>query len=91
LKSKKKTEITYETSRLVVLRKSPFRNPVWCEGCLTEIEMITPEEAAIIARVSTRAIYRWIDAGKLHFLDGPERSLLVCSTSLLAYLSISDS
>jgi excisionase family DNA binding protein len=49
--------------------------------------MATPEEAAAIAGVSTRAIYRWIEAGELHFLEGPERNLLVCSTSLLAYLS----
>jgi predicted site-specific integrase-resolvase len=46
--------------------------------------MLTPDEGAAIANVSTRAIYRWIEAGKLHFFEIPEGPLLICSTSLLA-------
>jgi len=44
--------------------------------------MISPEQAARIARVSTRTIYAWLEAGKVHFLDTPEASLLICMDSL---------
>jgi len=53
--------------------------------------MVTAEEAAAIARVSTRSIYRWIEAGTLHFLDNPDSPLLICSASLLAYTSKGES
>jgi len=53
--------------------------------------MVTPEEAAAIARASTRSIYRWIEAGKLHFLESPGYPLLICSASLVAYTSKGES
>ena len=84
MRSRRKTEITLETSRLVVIKKSPKVNPVWCEECKVERDMVTAEEAAAIACVSTRVIYRWIEQSKLHFLDNREGSLLVCCTSLVA-------
>jgi len=45
--------------------------------------MLAPDAAAAIASVSTRTIYRWIEAGELHFQENPDRRLLVCSASLL--------
>ena len=46
--------------------------------------MIAPEQAARIAGVSTRKIYAWVEAGKLHFAESPDRSLLICLESLNA-------
>jgi hypothetical protein len=40
--------------------------------------MITPVEAAVLARVSTRPIYGWIEADKLHFTETPDGLLHVC-------------
>lgn len=85
LRNRKRTEITCETSRFVVLETLTGPNPAWCAGCGSEQEMVTPEVAAAIASVSTRLIYRWIEAGKLHFLEGSQGSLLICSKSLLAF------
>jgi predicted site-specific integrase-resolvase len=44
--------------------------------------MISPEQAARIAGVSTRTIYAWLESGKVHFLEVPEASLLICLDSL---------
>jgi len=46
--------------------------------------MIAPEHAARIAGASTRKIYAWIESGKLHFAESPDRSLLICLDSLSA-------
>jgi hypothetical protein len=46
--------------------------------------MIAPEHAARIAGVSTRKIYAWVEAGKLHFAESPDQSLLICLESLSA-------
>lgn len=46
--------------------------------------MITPDEAATILSCSTRTIYSWVEAAKIHFSEQPEGSLLVCLDSLPA-------
>jgi excisionase family DNA binding protein len=44
--------------------------------------MLTAEEAAAVSSLSTRAIYRLIEAGRLHFAEPPGSPLLVCFNSL---------
>ena len=45
--------------------------------------MISPEAVAAIAHVSVRTIYRWVEVGKLHFMERSEQGLFVCLNSLL--------
>jgi predicted site-specific integrase-resolvase len=54
----------------------------WCHECGQRIEMIPVEAAATIAGVSTRTIYRWIEAHELHFLERADGVLLICPSSL---------
>lgn len=44
--------------------------------------MVSVDESAILARVSSRMIYRWLEAGKLHSAETPEGLLLICLNSL---------
>lgn len=78
---KTRAEITIETHRLLVVRRrgQPIRG--WCEGCLAEVELITANEAAERAEVGSRTIYRWIENGDIHFIEGVGL-LLVCAASL---------
>lgn len=80
---KKTTTITRETHEVLIFRRTAGR-PVrlWCAGCAAEVEMLTPEEAALLAGVSTRTIYRRADAGQVHFSESPEGFLLVCPNSV---------
>jgi len=80
----KRTEIIIETHRLVVVRRQGISIRAWCEGCLAEVKMITPHEAAAIADVSSRTIYRWIEEAKLHFTEELDGVLFVCADSLQA-------
>jgi len=77
-----RTEITIETNRLLVVRDRRESVLAWCDRCAEQVKMITPHQAAAIARVGPRTIYQWVEAGKLHFTETPEGSLLICLNSL---------
>ncbi len=74
--------MTVETERVIAIRKSKAPLASWCEGCGSEVRMLTPDEAAALARTTVRAIYRWIEAEKIHFTETPDGLLLVCLSSL---------
>jgi excisionase family DNA binding protein len=44
--------------------------------------MLTADEAATIAKVSSRTIYRRVEAGEMHYTETAEGRLLVCANSL---------
>jgi hypothetical protein len=51
--------------------------------------MVTPDEAAALSEMSTRAIYRLIEGGRLHFIEIESGSVLVCLNSIGASLQCS--
>jgi len=78
---RKRTEITIETER--VLSISSTRKVIaWCTACGNRVEMLPVDEAAILARVDARTIFRWVEADKLHFSETPHGALLICINSL---------
>lgn len=44
--------------------------------------MLTPEHAAAVANVRTRAVYHWVETGLVHFTEARDGLLLVCVNSL---------
>jgi hypothetical protein len=64
------------------IRRRASRPRGWCEQCACEVERVTPEEAAAIARVNPRAIYRRLEAGDLHFVEEGGGALWICLHSL---------
>jgi hypothetical protein len=84
---KKTTIITTETHEvLIVKRRAEPSIRMWCGDCAAEVEMLRPEEAAVIANVSTRTIYRWIEAAQIHHQENAEGNVLVCPDLLLGNL-----
>jgi hypothetical protein len=83
VEKKKVTIITSETHEVLVVRQLP-RSPIhaWCSGCSAEAEMITPADGALVSGVSARTIYRWVEAGSVHFAETAEGLLLICQQSL---------
>ena len=82
MRRKKRLEITVETRRLVIHPRAN-QAPTHCLACSSPADWITPEEAAALAGISTRTLYRWVEAGQLHFQETAEQSLLICLNSLL--------
>jgi hypothetical protein len=81
---KRRTEIIVETHELLTVRVFQRLRPAWCSDCGEESRMLTPDEAAGICRVSTRHIYCWVEAQKIHFKETAGGALLVCLSSCLA-------
>lgn len=79
---KKRTLITVETDRIVLINGLPSSPLTWCAACAAEVRMVTVDEAAAVARTSSRMIYRLVEDGQLHFMETPEGRLFVCLNSL---------
>jgi hypothetical protein len=79
---KRRIEILLEVTQLLIIKRSGGTGLAWCESCARNVPMISTERAALLARQSTRTIYRWVEAGRLHFTEKPEGQLLICLASL---------
>ena len=44
--------------------------------------MLTPAEAASQSKVTQLAVYRWVEAGLIHFAETDDGGLFVCLASL---------
>ena len=81
---KRRIEVILETDRFLYFRGGASRPAVWCERCESDLRMVPPEAAALVCRQNTRAIYRGVEAGRVHFTETSEGSLLVCLDSVRA-------
>lgn len=80
---KRQTEKAVEIHEVYVIRTKSGSLPPLCNKCATGNSiMLPPEQAAIVANVPTRTIYRWVEAATIHFSDTPNGSLIVCLKSL---------
>lgn len=83
-KMKRRTEITVETDRIMVIRRRPEKNVTgWCAACNGESFMFTVDEAAMLLGVTSMTVFRWAEAGRLHWLETAAGQLLICQSSLL--------
>lgn len=86
MKTKKTTLIATETHESLSVRlnsrEQARRARVSCEECEAEAPLLTPEEAALLAGLSVRAINRLVEEGLIHFKETPGGLLLVCLSNL---------
>jgi hypothetical protein len=78
----KRTEITIETERVLIVSPSPEKTIKWCNSCEKNVTMLTIFEAATIAGTSPQLISRLAETGRLHLAVTPEGRLFVCPHSL---------
>ncbi len=71
---KTRTEIRVETYELLAIRKRGGLAQGWCEQCAKLVGLISLEEA-FRAGLGQSAVYRQVEAGRLHFIEptGPLR------------------
>ncbi len=83
---KKRTLITIETDRVLMIdgrrRTRSSSRAAWCAVCAAQARMLTVDEAAAVAQTTSRTIYQWVEARKLHFTETPEGRLFICHNSL---------
>ena len=78
----RKTEITFETERLLVVSRRAASCEDWCEDCGRETLWLPAQEAARAAGVSLRALCRLVEARRLHYAETEGGALFICSDSL---------
>ena len=83
MRTKRKTDITVETDQVVVIRQQKKLARAWCGQCAGQAKMLTIAQAAAVACVSQRTIFRRVEAGLLHFTETPDGVLFICLNSLL--------
>jgi hypothetical protein len=81
MSKKRRTELTFETEVVLVQRK-PHCFPVYCGVCPDSPQLVTTDEAALLTHVSSREIYRRVEAGQLHFAETADGKLSICPNSL---------
>jgi hypothetical protein len=84
---KKKTKLTIETERILIIRGGSSYRCAQCEACGELVHLITVDEAAKLAQIGSRAIYRMVEAESIHFIETSEELLLICFNSLYRLLS----
>ena len=75
----KRTVTTIESHEVITLKSSPR---LLCPDCRDATQMLTPVEAAWQTNVSQRVVYRWIEAGLVHFSETVDGGLFVCLAPL---------
>ena len=80
--ARRRVEITVERETQVSGPPPSFE--AHCTQCGRRVVMVDPSSAALVAQVSIREIYRWVDANKLHFLEAASGELYLCATSVQA-------
>ena len=76
---KTRTEITVEMDRLIVVSRA--RKTEWCGSCSRPVEMLSIDDAALLAHVNSLTIFRWAVEGELHSVESAEGLLLICPHS----------
>ena len=55
----------------------------WCPECERDSDMMTPEEAIALARISRRTLSDWMDAGRAHYVETGTGALMICLERLM--------
>jgi hypothetical protein len=86
---KKRTVTTIETHQIVIVRRPRGATLARCPACLKEVELVSLEEASLLAGVSLLDICRHVTHDDVH-LAVTENGGLVCLDSLLKKSSPGD-
>ena len=78
-----RTRTTVENHETVVIRSSGRLNRVLCPECMESVALVSLDQAVMLSGVSSRAVYRWIEEGRIHFVEMPARGALICPATLL--------
>ena len=69
---RKRTEVVVELDEVFVIRSRQTMSFAWCAECGDHVQILTPDQAATSAGLTSRLIYRWIETGRVHFSETSE-------------------
>jgi len=80
--TRKRTEITIETDRVVIIRRNRATRAL-CQECGAEADMLDLTTAAEVTGMTDRMLRDLMNAQELHVGQSPNGSLRICLESLL--------
>jgi hypothetical protein len=80
--ARKRTEITIETERVVVIRRRNSRRG-WCRECGREVDMVGLSDAGKLAGTTQKMLGEGDQGQKWHVSEGADGTKLICLESLL--------
>ena len=80
---KKRTRITIETERVLVIGKTRSTFNAWCPMCNQFVRLLRPDEAATLTAYLGASQYP-LEIGKLHVIPTADGLMNVCLNSLLS-------
>lgn len=79
----RKTEKAVEIHEVYVIRTTSGSMPALCDKCSSGEAFLVPlEQAAALAHVPLRSIYRGVESDLVHYRERADGSLLVCLNSV---------
>ena len=78
----KRTEITVETDRILIIRRHRTLR-VWCPECGYEVDMVDQEEAEGLTGMSGQGLRDCVQARGWHLSEGEDGTRLICLESVL--------
>src|SRR5438874_13606687 len=74
--------------RLEKIEKFFLPKAVWrlCPDCQSEQIFISAERATFVSSLTTREIFRLVEAEKIHFFESEDGFTLLCTKSMMSFL-----
>ncbi len=79
---RKRTKITIDTERVLVIGRTPTTFDAWCPICDELVRLLRPDEAAALM-AWLRASQHPLEISKLHIIPTADGLMNVCLNSLL--------
>ena len=80
----RRTEVTIETDRVLVIRRHSTR--VWCQECAREVDMVGLADASVLTGITEQGMRHGAQAWKWHLSEGQDGAPVICLESLLKSL-----
>jgi hypothetical protein len=81
----RRREERIEIHERLIVRTASGSFPALCEACSAgDGILLSPEQASAVTGIAIRLIYRWVEAGTIHYRETANGKLSVCVKTLLA-------
>lgn len=82
MKQRRRREILIETEQVAFYRDKSKEGYLKCDFCENESIMLPPALIAEVLEISSREIYRLIEADKIHFSENDKNQMFICLQTL---------
>ena len=80
----RRKEERIEIHERLIVRTASGSLPALCDACSAgDAILLAPEQASVLTGIPARLIYRWVEAGTIHYREVANGKVAVCVKTLL--------